>query len=101
MTKDQTLTLRYRVACKLGHGVGSTVWLVQEVRYESKELHCPLSHVSADDVCRASKYAAVKACTRNTDSAIPTQAYRDIAVAKCLKIAPIEEHARRSGITQL
>jgi hypothetical protein len=39
VTTDQTLDSRYRIICKLGHGVGSTVWLAEDVKYDSLELH--------------------------------------------------------------
>lgn len=31
ITTDQTLNSRYRIVCKLGRGVGSTVWLAKDI----------------------------------------------------------------------
>lgn len=33
VTINQTLDSRYRIICKLGRGVGSTVWLAEDVKY--------------------------------------------------------------------
>lgn len=43
VTTDQTLDSRYRIICKLGRGVGSTVWLAKDVKYiiPPNSLHCP------------------------------------------------------------
>lgn len=35
VTTGQTLDSRYRIICKLGRGVGSTVWLAKDVKYDS------------------------------------------------------------------
>jgi serine/threonine-protein kinase SRPK3 len=32
VTTDQTLDSRYRIICKLGRGVGSTVWLAKDLK---------------------------------------------------------------------
>ncbi|KAK0382843.1 hypothetical protein NLU13_9938 [Sarocladium strictum] len=78
VTTDQILNSRYRIICKLGCGVGSTVWLAEDVE--------------------TSQYRAVKICTRSTGGAIPAQATQEIAVAKYLKTAPVLEHPGRRGV---
>ncbi|KFH41730.1 Dual specificity tyrosine-phosphorylation-regulated kinase-like protein [Hapsidospora chrysogenum ATCC 11550] len=76
---DETLKSRYRVVCKLGCGVGSTVWLATDVK--------------------TSRYRAVKVCTRTTDGAVPAQASQEIAVAEFLSTAaPVQEHPGRRGV---
>lgn len=39
VTTDQTLDSRHRIFCKLGRGVGSTVWLAEDMKSDSPELH--------------------------------------------------------------
>lgn len=46
VTTDQTLDSRYRIICKLGRGVGSTVWLAKDVKYDSSELRPNRHHIS-------------------------------------------------------
>jgi len=76
---DETLKSRYRIVCKLGRGVGSTVWLAKDVK--------------------TSQYRAVKVCTRTTDGAVPAQASQEIAVAEFLNTAaPVQEHPGRRGV---
>lgn len=101
VTTDQTLNSRYRIICKLGRGVGSTVWLAEDVKYDSPEPHFNSHHIFnrfADGVSRTSQYRAVKVCTRTTDGAVPTQASQEIAVAEYLKTAPVQEHPGRRGV---
>jgi hypothetical protein len=56
---DQTLNLRYRIICKLGRGVGSTVWLAKDVKYDNPKPnfipHYAFNH-SADGGYRTSQY---------------------------------------------
>jgi len=39
ITIGQTLNTQYRIICKLGRGVGSTVWLAEDVKYDSLTLY--------------------------------------------------------------
>ncbi len=38
VSTGETLDSRYRIICKLGRGVGSTVWLAEDVKCESSKL---------------------------------------------------------------
>ncbi|EGX95812.1 protein kinase [Cordyceps militaris CM01] len=78
VTTDQTLNSQYRIICKLGRGVGSTVWLAKDVK--------------------TSQYRAVKVCTRTTDGAVPAQASQEIGVAGYLQTAPVQEHPGRRSV---
>ncbi|KAM3499839.1 hypothetical protein MY10362_006930 [Beauveria mimosiformis] len=97
VTTDQTLNSRYRIICKLGRGVGSTVWLAADVKYDSLKFTSIFKRF-ADGVSRTSQYRAVKVCTRTTDGAVPAQASQEIAVAKYLKTAPVREHPGRRSV---
>ena len=35
VTSGRALNSRYRIICKLGRGVGSTVWLAEDMKYDS------------------------------------------------------------------
>lgn len=101
ITTEQTLNSRYRIICKLGRGVGSTVWLAEDVKYDGPELDVNPHHIFynfADGVSRESQYRAVKVCTRSTDGAVHAQASQEIAVAEYLKSAPVREHPGRRGV---
>ncbi|KAG8160821.1 hypothetical protein KVR01_009085 [Diaporthe batatas] len=78
VTTGQMLDSRYRIICKLGSGVGSTVWLAKDVKN--------------------SQYRALKVCTRSSRGAIPAQATQEIAVAEYLKTAPVQEHPAKSNV---
>lgn len=39
VTTDQVLDSRYRILCKLGRGVGSTVWLAKDIKYDCLNSH--------------------------------------------------------------
>ncbi|KAL7938035.1 protein kinase [Trichoderma chlorosporum] len=75
VTIGETLDSRYRIICKLGCGVGSTVWLAEDVK--------------------TFRYRAVKVCTLTRDGA---QASQELAVAEYLKTAPVQEHPGRRGV---
>jgi hypothetical protein len=45
VTTDQTLDSRYRIVCILGRGVGSTVWLAKDVKYDSPESLSNAHHI--------------------------------------------------------
>lgn len=46
VTTDQTLDSRYRISCKLGRGVGSTVWLAKDVNYDDPKTN-PIYTISS------------------------------------------------------
>ncbi|KND88470.1 Serine/threonine-protein kinase SRPK [Tolypocladium ophioglossoides CBS 100239] len=74
----EVLDSRYREVCKLGRGVGSTVWL-------------------AKDVCN-SQYQVLKVCTHTSDGMAPQQADHEIAVSQHLKTAPVQQHPGKLGV---
>lgn len=43
---DQLLHSRYRIVCKLGRGVGSTVWLAKDTEWDGPELRCSMTSSS-------------------------------------------------------
>ncbi|OAA49473.1 protein kinase [Metarhizium rileyi] len=97
----QTLDSRYSILCKLGCGVGSTVWLAKDVKYNSNfivNLPHLILHIP-NRVSRTSKYRAVKVCTRSTKgAAVPAQARQEVAVAEYLETAPVQEHPGRRRV---
>lgn len=101
ITTGQILNSRYRIVCKLGCGVGSTVWLAKDIEWDGPDFLCSIDHLFiqfADVEYRTSQYRAVKVCTRTKDGSMPTQASQEIAVAEYLKTAPVQEHPGKRSI---
>lgn len=98
LTTEQTLYSRYRIICKLGHGVGSTVWLAGDVKYDRSRPYFYVFNHFANRVSGTSQYRAIKVCTRTTDGAVPAQASQEIAVAEYLKTALVQEHPGRRSV---